>query len=125
MLKIFKNLFHKESEIEKEEKLENEIIQEAIQAETELKPTAIVIMYAYDDIEDSVPQIQTICEFHNAMLPDKDSIIWCPNGNMTSLLPYKVIRYDYIEDPNTENNIYKFAYIVVRPATNSDILIEQ
>lgn len=55
MLKIFKKLFHKESEIEKEEKLENEIIQEAIQAETELKPTAIVIMYAYDDIEDSVP----------------------------------------------------------------------
>jgi hypothetical protein len=30
MLKIFKKLFHKESEIAKEEKLENEIIQEAI-----------------------------------------------------------------------------------------------
>lgn len=59
------------------------------------------------------------------MLPDRDSVIWCPNGNMTNLLPYKVIRYDYIEDPNTENNIYKFVYIVVRPATNSDILIEQ
>ena len=124
MFKFIRNIFSKKTEIEKEEKIEKEIIEEAQKEQETLPVSAIVIMYMYDDIEDSVPQISQICEFHNSLLPDKGSIIWAPNTDMTALTPYKVIRYDFIEDPEKSNNISRFVYIVVVPADNSDILID-
>lgn len=122
MLKSIKKLFQKNSAIEKEiqleQKIEKEIIEESEKQLESIKVTGIVIKYIVDD--NDIPQIIKISDFHNNIMPDPDSIIWASNGK--NLLPYKVIRYDFIEDPDLEKGIASNVYIVVKDALNSDIL---
>lgn len=122
MLKSIKKLFQKNSVIEKEiqleQKIEKEIIEESEKQLESIKVTGIVIKYIVDD--NDIPQIIKISDFHNNIMPDPDSIIWASNGK--NLLPYKVIRYDFIEDPDLEKGIASNVYIVVKDALNSDIL---
>ena len=122
MKKLFNKVFHKETELEKEEKIEQELIEETIQQQIDIKTTGIVIKYILEDIEDKVPQIYKICEFHNEILPTPGSIIWAPNSEETVLMPYKVLRYDYIEDPDIDKKLFNYVYIVVIDASNSDIM---
>lgn len=119
MFKFLKKLFHKETEIEKEEKLEQEIIKEAEKETGVIEITGIIIKYMLND-EDEVPTIVKIADFHNNIMPDPGSIIWASNGK--NLTPYTVIRYDFIEDPDLEKGIAQMIYIVVKDALNSDIL---
>ena len=70
--------------------------------------------------EDAVPQIIKIGDFHNEVIPEPNSIIWAPTGK--KLTPYKVVRYDFIEDPDLEKGLASTLYIVVFDALNSDIL---
>ena len=79
--------------------------------------TAKVITYVQTKEYES-PQIQILCDFHNNILPMIDSIIWIRNKNQ--LFPYKVIRYDYIENGNEET--YNLTYIVVVRALPGDII---
>lgn len=72
--------------------------------------------------DNDIPDIIHICDFHVDTLPNQDSIIWCPNETQTNLIPYKVIRYDFIEDPEQEIN--SKIYIVVTDAKLSDITNE-
>ena len=51
---------------------------------------------------------------------DINSIIWAPNEANTMLVPYKVIRFDFIEDEN--ETLRTFTYIVVSDARYSDII---
>lgn len=119
MFKFLKNIFHKETEIEKEEKLEREIIQENEKDLNEIPITGILIKYVMGD-EDEVPQIVKIADFHNEIMPDPNSIIWASNGKF--LTPYKVLRYDFIEDPDLQTGLASNTYIVVVDALNQDIL---
>lgn len=104
-----------------DEEIEEEIVNEVI-AENESSETSNikVIQYFINDIEDSVPTIKLICMLHYDRIPEIGSIIWCPNIELRSLIPYKVIRYDYIEDVDSEAN--KYNYVVVKEATTQDIL---
>lgn len=119
MFKFLKKLFHKETEIEKEEKLEQEIIKEVEKETGIIEITGIIIKYVLND-EDEVPIIVKIADFHNNIMPEPGSIIWASNGK--NLTPYVVIRYDFIEDPDLEKGIAQMTYIVVKDALNSDIL---
>lgn len=119
MFKFLKKVFHKDTEIEKEEKLEQEIIKEAEKETAVIEITGIIIKYVLND-EDEVPVIVKIADFHNNVMPDPGSIIWASNGK--NLTPYTVIRYDFIEDPDLEKGIAQMTYIVVKDALNSDIL---
>jgi hypothetical protein len=119
MFKFLKKVFHKETEIEKEEKLEQEIIKEVEKETAVIEVTGIIIKYILND-EDEVPVIVKIADFHNNVMPDPGSIIWASNGK--NLTPYTVIRYDFIEDPDLEKGIAQMTYIVVKDALNTDIL---
>ncbi len=108
----------KKTELEIEEEITNNIIEEETQEQVETV-TAIVIKYIEND-EGEIPEIFKICNFHSEMLPDINSIIWAPDLNKNKLMPYKVIRIDFIEDLDV--NIAKFNYIVVKDAMISDII---
>ena len=123
MFKALKKLFKRGSDIEKEiqaeEKIVQEIIEENQQITNSIKTTAQIIKYVMED-EETVPQIIKIGDFHNEIIPEPNSIIWAPTGKQ--LTPYKVIRYDFIEDPDLEKGLASTLYIVVYDALNSDIL---
>lgn len=104
------------TELEIEEEIENNIIDNNLKSQ---KSTAIVIQYYCTD-EDEVPQVLKICNFHSDILPSPDSIIWAPNEEISKLIPYKVIRYDFFEDPETDASSY--VYIVVQPAYTHDVV---
>ena len=115
MFKKIQKLFNKKTELEKELEIEEEIINDNV----EQKPTAIIIKYFIED-EETPPKIIKICNFHNEIMPDINSIIWAPNEANTMLVPYKVIRFDFIEDEN--ETLRTFTYIVVSDARYSDII---
>ena len=52
------------------------------------------------------------------MMPEENSIIWVDIEGF--LRPFKVIRYDYIQNTSEYDSMY--VYIVVQPATKSDIV---
>ena len=119
-MNIFKQLFNnKKTELEKEEEIEREVIDNNISLQN--KTNICIIKYKVKEDND-IPDIIHICDFHVDTLPNNDSIIWCPNETQTNLIPYKVIRYDFIEDPEQEIN--SKIYIVVTDAKLSDITNE-
>ncbi len=118
MKNIFKKLFNKKTDIQIEDEIEDEIIKENKQ--NEIKATAMVIQYIINNEDNPVPEIKFLCEFHSEIFPESNSIIWAPNKENTKLLPYKVIRYDFIEDPNSE--FINMVYIVVEPALLNNIV---
>lgn len=109
------NIFKKKTELEIEEELEQQIISENSK---EYKVEARIIEYKLEEDQD-VPSIFVISDFHGNILPTENSIIWAPDENNTKLMPYKVTRFDFIEDPETDASM--FTYIVVVPAKTSDI----
>jgi hypothetical protein len=118
----FFNFLHKrkkKTDLEIEEEITNEIIEENIKEEQE-EIKAIVIKYKVNDFNEEVPDIIKICNFHSELIPSEDSIIWAPNKEKTKLIPYKVVRIDYIEDLNTDAK--NFIYIVVKDATINNII---
>lgn len=117
--RFFKKKSNIEKEIQKEEKIVQEIIQDNQQITSSVKITAQIIKYVMED-EDAVPQIIKIGDFYNEVIPEPNSIIWAPTGK--KLTPYKVVRYDFIEDPDLEKGLASTLYIVVYDALNSDIL---
>lgn len=114
------NIFKKKSN----HSIEDDIVQEVIQHNTEESDIIYAKIIEYyinpDDEENEVPNILFICDFHNSVMPDINSIIWCPNKAKDKLEPYKVIRFDFIEDLNTDLN--KNVFIVVTPAKQTDII---
>lgn len=109
----------KKTEFEQEEELEKEIIDNNLKQ----KNTNIcIIKYEIQEDQD-IPEIIHICDFHPDVLPNEGSIIWAPNKEQTSLIPYKVIRFDFIED--SEQEINSKIYIVVSDAKISDITSEE
>ena len=114
-MRIF-NLFRKKkTELEIEEELEKEIISENIK---DKKYNSMVIRYKLE-VDQEIPSIVKICDFHGNILPSENSIIWAPDENNTKLIPYKVVRYDFIEDPETDESL--ITYIVVVPAKINEI----
>ena len=103
-----------------EEEIEKEVIDNNISLQN--KTNICIIKYKVTEDND-IPDIIHICDFHVDTLPNQDSIIWCPNETQTNLIPYKVIRYDFIEDPEQEIN--SKIYIVVTDAKLSDITNEK
>lgn len=120
-MNFLKKLFHKKTDLE----IETEIEQQVIQNNNSLKEStnAIIIKYVYNENTET-PELKTICEFHNEMMPDINSIIWAPNDKKTLLIPYKVIRFDFIEDVQEDNIANNLIYIVVKDAAYKDILPE-
>lgn len=119
-MKIFNFLSkkNKKTEQELEEEITNAIIDEDLQEKQETV-TAMVIKYIEKD-EGEIPEIFKICNFHSEMFPDQGSIIWAPNIKRNKLIPYKVIRVDFIED--LDSDVCKYNYIVVKDATINDII---
>lgn len=114
--------FIKKSEKQIEDLYESKIIEEN-EAEDEKEVNSVkfvVIKYEYTDEDAPVPSMDVICKLHTDVMPMIDSIIWAPSTQRNCLLPYKVIRYDYIEDPDSD--AYKYTYIVVKDALNTDII---
>ena len=110
----------KKTDIQVEEEITEEIIKEN---EEEIKRdiTGIVIKYKFDeDNYSEIPEMIKICNLHSPILPEINSIIWAPNKNQNKLLPYKVIRYDFIED--LETDACDFTYVVVTEAVINDIV---
>lgn len=110
MKNIFKKLFHKESELEKESKLTEEIINNNL---SEIETKVRIIKYTVNENTEE-PIVNIISDFHNQIMPSIDSIIWAPNKEKTKMVPFKVIRFDFFEDPDTDAD--SFIYIVVKDA---------
>ena len=100
-----------------ESELEEIAIQENSKDNEENKVTGIIIQYIQQDGHND-PAMIKLSDFHNDILPQPNSIIWI--SNKKNLLPYKVIRYDYIEDENIMTS--KYVYIVVTNALPEDVL---
>ena len=109
----------KKTDIEQEEEIENEVIDNNLKQK---KTNVSIIKYNIQE-EQEIPDIIHICDFHPDILPNEGSIIWAPNKEQTSLMPYKVIRFDFIEDPEQEIN--SKIYIVVTEAKLNDITNEE
>lgn len=114
-MSLFSIFRKKKTELEIEEEITKEIISENSQTR---KVDSVVIRYKLEEDQD-VPRIVKICDFHGNILPSENSIIWAPDENNTKLLPYKVKRFDFIEDPETDAS--SFTYIVVVPAQTNEI----
>ena len=100
-MKIFNFLNkNKKTDQEIEEEITKTIIDEDIQEKKDTV-TAMVIKYIEKE-EGEIPEIFKICNFHADILPDMNSIIWAPNINKNKLVPYKVIRIDFIEDLDSD-----------------------
>ncbi len=114
-MKIF-NFLHKKkkSDIELENELTEEIIEENIEESKNI--TAIIIKYIINE-HTEIPEMYKICNYHSEIFPNIDSIIWAPNNKQDKLLPYKVIRLDFIENQDDENIIL----IIVEDALITDI----
>ena len=111
----FFNIFKKKQTIlEQEEQIESEIYEYNSNIEESIY--GIVIKYEIVS-ENDIPIIIKICDFHCPTLPDINSIIWAPNKDKTKLEPYKVNRFDFIEDIDNNSNLY----IVVNEANIQDI----
>ena len=117
----FFNFLHKKkkTDLEIEEEITEEVIKEN-EAEVKRNITGIVIKYMFDEDSSEIPEMIKICNLHSSILPDINSIIWAPNKNQNKLLPYIVIRYDFIED--LETDACDFTYIVVKDAEINDII---
>ena len=116
-----KKWFTKKSNLNIEQELTKEIIEHNTSEEVVNVSAKIIQYYVNVDSEETdIPTIIFICDFHSSIMPDIGSIIWCPNKDKNKLEPYKVIRFDFIEDPNTDLN--KDIFIVVKPAIQTDII---
>lgn len=112
------NYFKKKSNKEIEETLSEQIVAENEKEVTQYTPYGCIITYVQTE-ENVAPTIWNLGTFHSSVLPDIGSIIWIPNEDTAELKPWKVIRFDFIEDLNIENAL--FPYIVVVNATQNDI----
>ena len=116
-----KKWFTKKSNLNIEQELTREVIEHNTSEEVVNVSAKIIQYYVNVDSEETdIPTIIFICDFHSSIMPDIGSIIWCPNKDKNKLEPYKVIRFDFIEDPNTDLN--KDIFIVVKPAIQTDII---
>ena len=106
-----------------EEKYSEQIIREDEQRleearKKEIRAKVIAYLQGENDEKDT-PVIDVIVdEFIGPILPEKDSIIWVDVNEF--LRPFRVIRYDYIQNSSEYDSI--FVYIVVQPATKSEIV---
>ena len=124
LLKFFKSLFHKETEMEKEERLEREALdenEEMIQESYDKTDVPMsVIRYIPSDDGESGPQIDVLVESFSArMIPEIGSIIHIIDDRGI-LRPHKCIRFDFIENGSEYDSMR--TYVVVEPATASDVI---
>lgn len=63
-----------------------------------------------------------VCNFNGDILPEKNAIIWAPDRARKTLVPYRVIRIDYLEDDEQHAEIVHRTLIVVKPSVYEDIL---
>ena len=114
---LFNFLKFKKTQETEDEYLDRIANENKIEASREAS-NMVVIKYIQETFS-SVPEIIKITEFKSSVLPDKGSIIWAPDSDKKQLLPYKVIRFDFIQETE-ENN--KNVYIVVTDAEPKDIM---
>lgn len=69
----------------------------------------------YTNNDEGVPQFNIMGEFKSEYMPDINSIIWMLNND--TYLPYKVVRFDYIQGTPTDIMV-----IVVKDAEPIDIV---
>jgi hypothetical protein len=105
-----------------EEKYSEQIIREDAERLAEARDKEInakVITYLQGDDEQATPIMDVIVDdFTGPMMPEENSIIWVDIEGF--LRPFKVIRYDYIQNTSKYDSMY--VYIVVQPSTKSDIV---
>lgn len=116
-MKLF-DYFKKKSNKEIEETISDQIVAENEKEVTQYTPHGCIITYIQTE-DEIAPTIWNMGIFHSSVLPDIGSIIWIANEDTSELKPWKVIRFDFIEDLNIENAL--FPYIVVVKATQNDI----
>ena len=113
-----KKWFTKKSNLNIEQELTKEVIEHNTSEEVVNVSAKIIQYYVNVDSEETdIPTIIFICDFHSSIMPDIGSIIWCPNKDKNKLEPYKVNRFDFIEDIDNNSNLY----IVVNEANIQDI----
>lgn len=117
-MKWFKNIFNKKSNQEIEEVLIDNISAENEKEQSNIKVYGILITYIQNE-ENVPPVIWNLGSFHCEILPEIGSIVWIANEDTNELSPWKVVRFDFIEDLNIDNAIYP--YIVVVKASQNDI----
>ena len=105
-----------------EEKYSEQIIREDAERLAEARDKEInakVITYLQGDDDQATPIMDVIVDdFTGPMMPEEDSIIWVDIEGL--LRPFKVIRYDYIQNTSEYDSMY--VYIVVQTAPKSDIV---
>lgn len=117
-MNIFNYFKKKKSNKEIEENISAEIVAENEKELKQYTPYGRIITYIQTE-DQQVPTIWNMGIFHSNVLPDIGSIIWVANEDTSELNPWKVIRFDFIEDLNIENAL--FPYIVVVKASQDDI----
>lgn len=116
-MKLF-NYFKKKSNKEIEETLSDQIFAENEKEIKQYDVYGCIITYIQNE-DEVVPTIWNLGAFHSSVLPDIGSIIWTADEDTAKLTPWKVIRFDFIEDLNIDNAL--FPYIVVVKATQNEI----
>ena len=105
-----------------EEKYSEQIIREDAERLAEARDKEInakVITYLQGDDDQATPIMDVIVDdFTGPMMPETDSIIWVDVESF--LRPFKVIRYDYIQNTSEYDSMY--VYIVRQPAPKADIV---
>lgn len=106
----------------REEELSEQIIredEERLREAYSKEIPATVITYTQSDDETQPPMMNAIVDdFTGPMMPEPDSIIWATIDGF--LRPFKVIRYDYIQNSSEYDSMR--VYIVVQPAPRSEIV---
>ena len=106
----------------REERLSEQIIhedEERLREAYEKEIPATIITYTQSDDETQPPIMNALVDdFSGAMMPEPNSIIWI--GVEGFLRPFKVVRYDYIQNSSEYDSMR--VYIVVQPAPRSEIV---
>lgn len=107
---------------------EEEYIDQVIEENNNVAPTEVlksvdVIKYSYDQQKNAkYPVIIKICSFSGDYLPDINSIIWGPDQTHKFLIPYRVVRLDYMEDESEGVSVQHRIMIVVKNADTDSIM---
>lgn len=84
-----------------------------------------VIRYFIDQNGKSkYPTISKVCNFSGEVLPEVGAIIWGPDPTHKFMMPYKVARIDFMEDEADGISTQHRILIVVRPASNDQIVTQ-
>lgn len=116
--------FFRKKKFNEEEYLEK-IVSQTASIQPQITLGIDVIRYIIDQTgKTKYPTIVKVCNFSGDLLPEIGSIIWGPDQTHKFMIPYKVSRIDFMEDETDGVSTQHRILIVVRPASNDQIVTQ-